>query len=149
MSTIAALKERYVSLDGPCSPGDDVAEMETAVGLVLPDDIRAISRFYRGGMLGGISHFTWATQDSYGVVEKTLAARKTLNLPTSFLFLAEPAESAIVWRKDQSPAVVWCHAHDFERVVRGIPATSDVTEFQTYLDFFRYLLDTEEEERDA
>lgn len=149
MPAIADLQRRCEALVGPASPGNDVEAMETALGFELPEDIRQITLFYRGGMLGGVSHFTWDTRDPYGVVEKTRTVRAALDLPASFLFLAEPAESAIVWRRGQSPAVVWCHAHDVDRVVRGERATSEVTEFATYQAFFEYLLDTEKEERDA
>ncbi len=148
MATISDLRARYENLDGPISSGDDVSTMEKRLGLALPEDMREISRFYQGGMLGGISHFTWAAAGSYSVVEKTLAARGALDLSAPFIFLAEPAESAIVWRAEQTPAIVWCHAFDFERVASGLPATADVTEFETYRDFFEFLLKQEEEERD-
>jgi len=80
-------------------------------------------------------------------VEKTTTVRSALDLPSTFVFLAEPAESAILWRANATPAVVWCHAHDFARCVRGQPETSDVTEYATYQDFFASLLEAEAKER--
>ena len=97
----AVLEARYERVAGRTPPGDDVDAMEAALGVDLPDDARAIIRFYRGGMLGGISHLTWATTGSYSVVERTAALRRALDLPAIFVVLAEPVEAAIVWRRDR------------------------------------------------
>jgi hypothetical protein len=149
MTDVADLYARYTALRLPASPGNNVSALESALGVELPDDIRGVTRFYRGGMLGGISHFTWAVAGKYSVVEKTRAARVALGLPATFVFLAEPAESAILWRALAGPAVVWCHAHDFARCARGEPALSDVTEYETYGDFFTSSLLREAAERDT
>ncbi len=146
MPSIADLRKRYEELGQPVEAGDDRSRIESALGLRLPDDIGEISEFYSGGMLGGISHFSWEAAGGYSVVEKTKAAQTALSLAPSFIFLADPPESAIVWRADTTPRVVWCHAHDFERVAKGEAPTMDIDAFESYADFFSFLLDREKEE---
>jgi|GEM_PF-6531685 len=148
MSSSQELRQRLAALDLLDSAGRPV-EVETALGIKLPDEVKRIASFFAGDLVGGISHFPWTTDNDWSVVAATQRAREAQGIgSTSFILLAEPAESVVVLRVDGSPAVIWCDASDFGRVVKGEAPTADDAEiFDTYVDFIEYLVSEEEDER--
>jgi hypothetical protein len=126
----------------------DLSEIEHTLGVSLPSDFRNISTFYRGGLLGGISHHAIACRGpATNVLAETQRLRASAQLPHSYVVLAEPPESCIVMNtggSPQSPAVIWCDALD----VRLLPAVRRLHQprsWHTYSDFFQFLLDAEEQ----
>jgi hypothetical protein len=106
------LRDRYASFfaEEP-APDGAIEAIESALDIVLPDDLKEIGKFYSGGMLGGISH---VGIEPSGIVAETLRLREAVNLPRRLLFLAEPSESLIVLDCEAStsdaPSVIWCDA---------------------------------------
>ena len=103
-------------------------------------------------MLGGVSHNAIDTSGpATNVVEETLRLRSAINLPQRFVVLSEPPNSLVVLdckcRATNAPTVIWCAAHDVERF-GDLTAMSNPETWPTYAEFFSYLLDEEEEERE-
>jgi hypothetical protein len=149
---LRALHSRYAAWFGE-EPADPEAcdAIEQALGLVLPLDLRGISSFYCGGLLGGISHNAISERGpADNVVDETLRLRASVGLPHEFIVLAEPPESLIVLRATADPAVdnpvIWCSSVDVTRLA-GMQLVADYDEWPSYSAFFGYLLDLEEEER--
>lgn len=147
MKSIPSIRERYDLLftDDVIAP-QAVARIEQQLQLQLPDDFKEIASFYNGGLIGGISIFSYNDHHP-NLIEETLRLRKDIQLPHSFLFLAEPAESMIVLDTAQTPAVIWCDSIDIHQLHdRSFQIAPDT--WNTFSDFFEYLLTQEEEEQE-
>lgn len=147
MSNIQSIRERYDLLftDDVIAP-QAVAQIEQQLQLQLPDDFKEIASFYNGGLIGGISIFSYNDHHP-NIIEETLRLRKDIQLSRSLLFLAEPAESMIVLDTAQTPAVIWCDSIDVHQLNdRSFQIATDT--WNTFSDFFEYLLTQEEEEQE-
>lgn len=151
ISMFTELRSRYLALFGhePVKPAA-LESIEGRLQVRLPSDFKEISSFYSGGILGGIAHYAIDNGgDCDNVVDETLRIRATAGIPHSMVIIAEPPESLIVLDTNSAtnhPAVIWCDAFDVGRLDHAA-SLSKPTIWPTYLDFFRYLLDCEEEER--
>jgi len=148
MSRYWEAKEKYVSfyMVEPCSPAS-ILDIEENLIIGLPEDFKSISKFYSGGLLGGISHFSIGSgDDEFNVVSETLRLRRAIGLSNEYVALAEPAGSLIVLNVLHAPAVLWCDALDVGSL--GAAGFSNfVDTWNTYEDFFLYLLQQEALER--
>src|SRR5262249_1310871 len=149
---LESIRQRYLRLFGSEGVRDGECEaIETTLGLWLPEDLKRISTFYSGGLLGGVSHHAIATRGpATNVVEETIRLRDAVSLPQEFMVLAEPPDSLIVIRTAATPqvdaSVIWCSAFDVVRLVHiESPTKPDV--WPSYYAFFRHLIEQEEEER--
>lgn len=104
-----------------------------------------ISRFFSGGLKGGISHLAHASKGPEdNIVIETLRLRKSIGLNNRYIVIAEPAESLIVLNIESSE-VIWCYNLDVHNINNGnYLVTPD--RWENYLSFFKYLLDEEDEE---
>src|SRR5688572_10847535 len=50
---------------------DALDAVESALGVILPADVRPIAAVFRGGTIGPIEHFSWSPADDVNVVERT------------------------------------------------------------------------------
>jgi len=144
------LKEKYIRLFGSEGVTSGVIEeIQEQLGVNLPDDFKVIATFYRGGVLGGISHHAIAVGGpASNIVDETKRLRKKIGLNQTFVVLAEPPNSLIVLDTEPSdgPAVVWCDAQDVVRLdTRDFYMPPDT--WDSYYDFFAYLVNEEEDER--
>ncbi len=145
MNTILSIKQRYDLLfpDEVITP-QVVTKIEQQLQLQLPDDFKEIALFFNGGLVGGISIFSYANHHP-NLIEETLRLRKDIQFPHSLVFLAEPAGSMIVLDTATTPSVIWCDSIDVyqlhDRSFQVAPDTWD-----TFSDFFAYLLTQEEQE---
>jgi hypothetical protein len=142
------MRQRYAAFFGEESLRDDaITELESSLGVILPDDVKAIAVFFRGDLLGGISHYSFdGSSPATNVVERTLSFRSAVDLPHRFLVLAEPAESVIVFDVE-SGVVTWCDNFDVSRLDDTSKMLGKPNTWLSYADFFRFLLDEEAEER--
>jgi hypothetical protein len=145
------LRNRYVSIFGsePAEKGE-LDLMEKKLGVRFPEDFKEVSTFYSGGILGGISHNAFAARGpANNITDETKRLRDTAGLPDSFVVLAEPPASLIVMNTNLeggSPVVVWCDAFDVSRL-GTLQEMHDPQTWGSYAEFFKFLLDMEEEER--
>jgi hypothetical protein len=139
------LRRRYIDLYGIEPAEDDSCDLiEAALQIRLPPDVKAISTFYSGGLLGGIEHMAIeASGPADNLVDKTTALRSAIDLPQQFIVLAEQSESLIVLDVN-SGNVTWLDSHDALNLAEGIPLTGVPTKWHSYVDFFEYLLEEEE-----
>lgn len=147
MNTIPSIKKRYDLLftDDVIAP-QAVAQIEQQLQLQLPDDFKKIAQFFSGGLLGGISIFSY-NDHRPNLIEETLRLRKDIEFPHSLVFLAEPNGSMIVLDTANAPAVIWCDSIDAHQLHnRSFQVAPDT--WNTFSDFFDYLLTQEEEERE-
>ena len=148
---IGQLKEQYLGLFGDEGVSDDsLGSIESSLGISLPDDAKEIASFYGGGMVGGVSHHAFASEGpANNVVDETKRLRDAIQLLPKFVVLAEPANSLIVLDTSppsDGPVVMWCDAQDATRLGKEQLASSpDV--WNSYTEFFAYLLEEEEDER--
>ena len=91
-------RDRYISLFGaePTKQGE-IERIEEILSIYFPDDFKAISKFYRGGILGTISHNSISfAGPATNITEETLRLRGSIDLPPHFVVLAEEPASLIV-----------------------------------------------------
>lgn len=113
--------------------------------LQLPEDFKEIALFYSGELIGGLSLFSY-DKDTPNIIEETLRLRQEIQFPQAFLFLAEPAESIIVLDTVNTPCIIWCDSIDVHQLHdRSFQSAPDT--WNTFSDFFDYLLIQEQEER--
>ena len=112
MIKVCELKEKYEKLlpvDGITTAALD--EIQAKLNVHLPEDFCEIALFYSGGLLGGISNYSFTNSDgSTNIVDETIRLRKSINLPLRFVVLAEPAESLIVMDTQSAPSIIWLDA---------------------------------------
>ncbi|MGE8349838.1 MAG: SMI1/KNR4 family protein [Pseudomonas protegens] len=127
-------------------PQKTIEAIEGLLFVSLPSDLKEISSFYSGGMLGGISHFEISeTSQADNVTEKTLEWRTSINLPQDYIAIAEPPASLIVLDVKKNK-VLWLSSTDAVRLNTGKEFLSDFDLFDSYESFFVYLLKLEAEE---
>jgi len=148
MPSIQELEKKYTQL----YPSDAVEEsvlkrIESILKIKLPEDFCQIANFYSGGLMGGISSFAVACEDvTPNIVEETIRLRNAINLPLRFIVLAEPPESLIVMDTENTPSIIWCDATDAERIA-DMSFISEPQTWDSYSEFFKKLLEDEEEEQ--
>jgi len=148
--TIDQIRERYLSLFeiDPVAESD-LLEISSTLGVHFPADFVEISRFYAGGILGGISHHAISpTGPATNITEETRRLRAAVSLPHSMVVLAEPPESLIVMqtRINSDAAVIRCDATDVYRL-GNIKDLHNPELWESYADFFSFLVEREAEDR--
>ena len=153
-SEMDALVPRLASLyPADPVPPEQLRSVEDRLGIVLPNDLKALSLVYAGGMLGGIEHYDIGNPGrEYSIVAKTNELRVAIGLPHEYVALADPPISLILLHTRNTSAepttVVWLDAVDMERYLSGAACLGTQPDlFHSYADFFRFLLEREEEER--
>lgn len=143
-NALKKLHQRYVAYfgDEPTRP-EAIAELESSLGVILPDDMKAVAKFYSGGIVGGISHHSLdGNSPATNLLQETLRLRSAINLTHRFLVLAEPSESLIVLDVD-SGVVTWCDDYDVLRLDGSSQMLGKPNTWPSYADFFEFLLDEE------
>jgi hypothetical protein len=145
------LRKRYISLfESEPTDKDTPARIESRLGVVLPDDFKAIATFYSGGMVGGISHHALEISGpADNIVAETEKLRTAVALPHTMVVLAEPAESLVVLNTSPDPdgaAVIWLDATDVRRL-NNVGSLNNPQLWPSYSDFFKFLLEQEQDER--
>ena len=97
--------------------GETLSEIESELGVVLPNDLRGISSFLGGDYVGGIEHTDIALHPpNCNIVDSTLALRKSHGVPTNYVVLTEMPLSTIVLETastaDVDTRVVWLDDSD-------------------------------------
>ena len=148
MSTIPELRAKYESLlpiDG--IDKEAISGIQLNLNVCLPKDFCEIASFYSGGLLGGISNYSFTkADDSTNIIDETIRLRKSINLPLRFVVLAEPAESLIVMDTQNTPSIIWFDAVENSKLDNK-SFLSKPNEWNTYTEFFAELLEDEEEEQ--
>lgn len=149
------IMERYLTLF-PKDRGVDSQELrkiEKILEVNFPQDFKKITMFYSGGNIGGLSLFNFNAnfEDDYSIVFKNLSYRKKINLPKNFLVLydeygfillnTEKAKNGVGEVLDIAPT-------DIFNLTNGKLLQSKHKIYKSFTDFFGYLLDQEEEERE-
>ena len=112
MKEIKELKERYLNLQPSDGVNKEVlSEIEKTLNVKLPEDFCEIASFYSGGYLGGISNYSFSSNDGEtNIINETIRLRNTVDLPLRYIVLSEPAESLIVMDTKNIPSIIWCDA---------------------------------------
>jgi hypothetical protein len=142
---LEVLRRQYVEHFGiEGVPTKVINEIERLLEVLLPNDLKEISTFYGGGIVGEISHFAFTIGPANNVAEETLGLRGAIGLPHQYVVLAEPPDSIIVLdcEAKSEPAIIWFDAGELQK----LPAIDSLTTpdiWQKYVDFFAYLLNQE------
>ncbi|MEK4424999.1 SMI1/KNR4 family protein [Solibacillus sp. FSL K6-1523] len=143
MNDINELRNKYLSLydevDGISKESLDKIEHELQIK--LPNDFCEISSFYSGE---DIHSFLFT--DPTNIIGETVRIRKTVGLPHRFVVLAEHDMSVIVMDTENKPSIIWIDSIEITKLdEQDFISKPDV--WNDFSDFFSFLLDEEEEER--
>lgn len=146
MKEIKELKERYLNLQPSDGVNKEVlSEIEKTLNVKLPEDFCEIASFYSGGYLGGISNYSFSSNDGEtNIINETIRLRNTVDLPLRYIVLSEPAESLIVMDTKNIPSIIWCDAVEVTKL-NDKSFISKPDEWDSYSDYFAQLIEDEEE----
>lgn len=146
MLDIMELKKRYLNLAKEYGiNSQEIENIENILEVTLPDDFKQISRFFSGGCLGVVDHYSFNQGNWNNIIDETKRLRATVNLSQNFIVLAEPPESIIVMNLENKPSIIWCNSTDIYNLDTK-SYTSNPTVWRDYSDFFSTLLSDEEDE---
>ena len=148
MHDINSLKVRYVAMNGhrPIS-SDILRSIQTELGLVLPIDFMQIAEFYNGSGFNVLPLYSFAgNAPTMNPVNETLRLRKAVQLPSNWLVLGEPPESLLLMDCENGGKVIWLDAIDVARISSN-SFTKQPDSWNSFSDFFDYLLEEEEADR--
>ncbi|MBV7276076.1 SMI1/KNR4 family protein [Clostridium sp. PL3] len=140
------LKERYLNLQPSDGVNKEVlSEIEKTLNVKLPEDFCEIESFYSGGYLGGISNYSFSSNDGEtNIINETIRLRNTVDLPLRYIVLSEPPESLIVMDTKNIPSIIWCDAVEVTKL-NDKSFISKPDEWDSYSDYFAQLIEDEEE----
>ncbi|APC40582.1 SMI1/KNR4 family protein [Clostridium estertheticum] len=147
MGKIKELKERYLNLQPSDGVDNEVlANIQKTLNVKLPEDFYEIASFYSGGYLGGISNYSFSSNDDEtNIINETIRLRNTVNLPLRYIVLSEPPESIIVMDTENIPSIMWCDAIEVTKL-NDKSFISKPDEWDNYSDYFAQLIEDEEED---
>ena len=135
---IQEIQKRYEEIYGnEGTSKNDIELIEKKLLIKLPVDFKKIMEFYSGGYIGGISHFGTSEYDNENIIKETIKARVFLNIPKSYIVLAEPPESLILMDTELGSSVLWVDSNDIKNIFET---------WASYVEFFQYLLEEEIDE---
>jgi hypothetical protein len=145
---IETLKNRYVALNGARPIPDSVfAAVTSDLGLQLPPDFLEIGKFFDGSGINVIAlHSLAGNAPTMNPIHETLRLRKAIGLPPNWVVLGEPPESLLLMDCVAGGKVIWIDAIDAKRIASQSFATQPTT-WDSFGEFFEYLLDEEEADR--
>lgn len=145
------LKQRYLKLyPKRAVPKDDILLIETTLDIILPNDMKNILEFYDGFYdIASFSLYDFIIDDTdWNIMSKTLEYRNTITLPNNYLVLKECDESFIVLDTlKKIKNVIWISDVDALNLSRDYVLLDNPIFFNSYTNFFEYLLNQEEKIR--
>lgn len=148
MGVINKLRNKYTSLYGNIDgiAKAYLAKIENELQIKLPNDFCEIASFYSGGMIGGKDIYSFVGTDPTSMIGETLRIRKAVGLPSRFVVIAEHDMSIIVMDTENTPSIIWLDSVEITKLAeQDFISIPDV--WEGFSDFFSYLVDEEEEER--
>ncbi|HWW71516.1 MAG TPA: SMI1/KNR4 family protein [Duganella sp.] len=148
MIDIAELKNRYVAMNGARPiPSNVLTAITSDLGLQLPLDFLEIGKVFDGSGINVISlHSLAGNAPTMNPIHETLRLRKAIGLPSNWLVLGEPPESLLLMDCTADGQVIWIDAIDAKRIASQSFSTQP-TGWNSFGEFFEYLLDEEEADR--
>lgn len=144
MKDINKLKDRYILLfneiDGVST--EDLNKIESELQINLPNDFKEIASFCNGG----IDLHSFSTDNPINLIGETLRIRKSVGIPHRFVILAEHDMSIFVMDTQNKPSILWIDSIEITKLEKQDFISRPDT-WNDFSDFFEYLLDEEEEER--
>lgn len=144
MKDINKLRDRYILLFGEIDgvSTEDLNKIESELQLSLPTDFKEIASFCDGRI--GLHSFLFS--DPTNIIEETLRIRKAVGIPNNFVILAEDSISVFVMDTQKKPSVIWLDSIEISQLDNP-SSLSNPDIWNDFSDFFEYLLNKEEEER--
>lgn len=145
METVESLRDRYIAMNGarPAS-AEFLANLEAGLGVRFPDNFRKICEFFDGSGLNAVPIFSLAGDaPRLNPLAETRRLRNAIGLPVQYIAIAEPAEGLIVMDCNKEGRTLWLDSTDARNIATEQFKRSPDT-WESFLDFFCYLLEEEE-----
>lgn len=118
---------------------EELGNIETKLGVTMPDDFKEITKFFSGGSVGIIEFYDFKIDNDINIIDETLRLREEINLPKQYIVLAEPPESIVIIDTKNTPAIIWCDAIDVENIASNNYSTQpDI--WDNFSEFFYEML---------
>jgi hypothetical protein len=146
MANVQNLRERYVRLNGARPASQAYAkQLESELGVTLPSEFTQVLAFFDGSGFAVLPLHAIAPHPATNALTETKRLRTRVALPEQFVVLGEPPESMLLLDCADG-SVLWCDAADVPQIGKQ-PLKREPDKWDTYLDFFEYMLDEEEADR--
>ncbi|BDU23785.1 SMI1/KNR4 family protein [Flavobacterium sp. GSB-24] len=144
MKDINKLRDRYILLFGEIDgvSTEDLNKIESELQISLPIDFKEIASFCDGS----IWLHSFLFDDSTNLIGETLRIRKAVAIPNRFIVLAEHDMSVFLMDTENKPPILWIDSIEITKLEKQ-DFISKPYIWDDFSDFFEYLLDEEEEER--
>src|SRR5580693_5878291 len=148
MIDIGTLKSRYIAMNGVRPiPSKVLTAITSDLGLQLPLDFLDIGKFLDGSGINVIPLYSLAgNAPTMNPMSETLRLRNVIGLPSNWLVLGEPPESLLLMDCAAAGRVIWIDSIDAKRIASQ-SFTNQPTSWNSFGEFFEYLLDEEEVDR--
>ena len=123
-----------------------ITKIEAELEISFPLDFKQLCEIYRYDCIGSFNYYNFEGLGDYSVVVQTKSWRESINLPLNYLVLSDDGTSALLMKIENDNAnVIHCALEDVLNLCAGRPMEYDPIIFETFADFFEFLLDEEEE----
>jgi transcription elongation factor Elf1 len=124
---------------------NEIKKLEKELKVILPKDLKELSFVCRYDYIDTFFDFP---SFPVGVINKTIALRKSCNLPNQYVALSEGSIDMILLKtiSEEKSQVLWiCTIPDFDNICEGKELEADPDIYDSFTDFYTALLDMEEE----
>ncbi len=152
---IKQLKTRASELVNEMFPLNDeqIEHVEKSLNVILPEDFKILCKHCSYESFSFFENHTFRNNNinnvmyNSEVIFRTRDDRKILNLPHEYILLSGNDDGGALILKtidDKNSQVIWCDSEDFYNVCGGRPLEYKPTIFESFTDFYEFLLDEEE-----
>ena len=128
---------------------EEIKWIEEKLSVSFTDDFKTLNKINLYDSFPDFEFYGFDSCGNYGIVASTLSLREIDNVGKNYIFAAQDDASMLLFEiQEDNMRVIWCGHEEFERLCNGEPMEEDYTIFETFADFYEYLLD-EEEKRNA
>jgi SMI1-KNR4 cell-wall len=144
---ILVIRAKEVGLCKPLTM-EEINNVEQELNITLPIDFKKINLNCSYEFLGSFEFYNFGRKDD-GVIPETKALREIYNLSNEYIILSQNGASAIFMKiiSSEEAQVIWCDEMDGMNLLEGQPMQYNPTIFNSFSEFYEFLLDREEENR--
>lgn len=124
----------------------EIKHLENRLKVIIPDDFKYINTRYHYEYINFCEFRNFANTGVGSVTYETNYYRREYNLLNCYLVLFSDSVSFLIFKtiSNEKSNVIWCSYNDFFNLCEGKPFEYNPTIFQSFTDFFEFLLDEEE-----
>jgi hypothetical protein len=127
---------------------EEIIAVEKALDVKLPKLFKELNSICSYEYASLFSFFNFGRSDANSVISATLGIReKYTNSQNNIVLYLDDAGIVLLNTSDKNAKVIWCSVYDLDNYFSEQPLAQECQLFNTFADFFKFLLDEEEKMR--